>query len=95
MPFNKSDLIDHVATQTSSTKASTEKFIDALFSSLQKALQEGKEVRLIGFGTFAVKETPARSGRNPRTGDVIQIAGSKKTTFKAGSALKQAVNEGA
>ena len=92
MSFNKSDLIAYVATQTSSTKAAAEKSINAIFSGITKALQEGKEARFIGFGTFAVKDKPALQGRNPRTGEPLQIAASKKPIFKPGIELKKSVN---
>ena len=94
MPFNKSNLIAQVATQTSSTKASAARVIDAVFSSITQALKEGKEVRLIGFGTFIVKDKPALQGRNPRTGEPLHIAASRKPSFRAGLELKNAVNGG-
>ena len=94
MSFNKSDLISYVATHTSSTKAAAEKSINAIFAGITKALQEGQDVRLVGFGTFVVKNKPAQQGRNPRTGQLIQIAASKKPVFRAGIELKKSVNGG-
>ena len=94
MSFNKSDLIAYVATQTSSTKAAAEKSINAIFAGITKALQEGQDVRLLGFGTFAVKDKPAAQGRNPRTGEPLHIAASKRTVFRPGIELKQSVNGG-
>ena len=95
MSFNKSDLIAYVATQTSSTKVAAEKSINAVFAGITQALQEGKEARVMGFGTFVVKDKPALQGRNPRTGEPLQIAASKKPVFRPGMELKKSVNGGA
>ncbi len=95
MPFNKSDLIAYVATQAASSKATAEKSINAIFAGITKALQEGQDVRLLGFGTFAVKDKPAAQGRNPRTGEPIQIAASKRPVFRPGMDLKKLLNGGA
>ena len=95
MSFNKSDLIAHVTAQTSFKKVEAVRAINAIFSGITKALQEGNEVRLVGFGTFVVKDKPAFQGRNPRTGEALEIAASKKAVFRPGIELKKSVNGGA
>lgn len=89
--MNKSDLVDAVAADSGLTKADAAKAVDALFETITDALKKGDEVRLVGFGTFAVSERAARTGKNPRTGEEIQIAASKQPKFKPGKALKDAV----
>ena len=88
---NKSDLIDTVAQSTNLTKKDATRAVDAVFNSIQDILTKGGKVQLIGFGTFEVRERAARAGRNPQTGDEIQIPASKVPAFKAGKALKEAV----
>jgi len=90
--MNKSELIDAVAAATGLTKADAGRALDATTSSITSALQRGQSVSLVGFGTFSVKHRAARTGRNPRTGASIRIAASNNPTFKAGKALKDAVN---
>lgn len=90
--MNKNDLIAKVAEVGSVSKADAGKIVDTVFTSIQEALAGGEEVRLVGFGTFAVAERAASKGRNPRTGDVIDIPASKQPKFKAGKGLKDAVN---
>ncbi len=90
--MNKSDLIDAIARKTELTKVDAGKAVDAFVASVTGALMEEDTVSLIGFGTFSVKHRAARMGRNPRTGEAIQIKASKNPTFKAGKALKDAVN---
>jgi len=90
--LNKNDLIAKVAEVGSVSKADAGKIVDTVFTSIQEALAGGEEVRLVGFGTFAVAERAASKGRNPRTGDVIDIPASKQPKFKAGKGLKDAVN---
>ncbi|MFA7429846.1 MAG: HU family DNA-binding protein [Rhodospirillaceae bacterium] len=90
--MNKSDLVDAVAADTGLTKADATKAVDALFDAVTGALKSGDEVRLVGFGTFAVSERAARTGKNPRTGEEIQIAASKQPKFKPGKGLKDALN---
>lgn len=90
--MNKSELIANVAEKAGITKKDAEKALNGLFESVQEALVAGDKVQMIGFGTFEVKERAARTGRNPRTGEEINIAASKNPTFKAGKALKDAVN---
>lgn len=90
--MNKTELVANVADKAGLTKKDAEKAVNALFDSVQKALVEGDKVQLIGFGTFEVKARAARKGRNPQTGAEIEIAASKNPVFKAGKALKDAVN---
>jgi DNA-binding protein HU-beta len=90
--MNKSDLIDAIAASTGLTKADAGRALDATTDNIAGALQKGQSVSLVGFGTFSVKHRAARSGRNPRTGETIQIKASNTPAFKAGKALKDAVN---
>lgn len=89
---NKTELVASVAEKTGLTKKDAEKAVNALFDSVQEALTAGDKVQMIGFGTFEVKERAARKGRNPRTGQDIEIPASKNPVFKAGKALKDSVN---
>ena len=90
--MNKGDLIDAVAAASGLSKPDSTKAVDAVVSSITASLKRGDQVSLVGFGTFAVKHRAARSGRNPRTGETIQIGASNAPGFKAGKALKDAVN---
>ncbi len=90
--MNKSELIDAVADQADLSKAAATRAVDAVVDAITGALKEGDQVTLVGFGSFMVRERAARSGRNPRTGDTIEIAASSMPVFKAGKALKDAVN---
>ena len=90
--MKKVELVEAVATATGLTKADSTRAIDATFAALTKALAKGDKVPLVGFGTFGVSKRAAREGRNPRTGEKVTIASRKAVTFKAGSALKDAVN---
>ena len=90
--MNKGDLIDAVAGSTDMSKADSGRAVDAVIDSISRALKKGGTVSLVGFGTFTVKKRAARQGRNPRTGEAIQIKASKVPGFKAGKALKDAVN---
>jgi DNA-binding protein HU-beta len=90
--MNKGDLIDAVAEETGLSKADATRAVDSVINSITKALKAGTQVSLVGFGTFVVKKRAARQGRNPRTGETIQIAASSVPGFKAGKALKDAVN---
>ena len=90
--MNKNELVASVAEKAGLTKKDAEKAVNALFESVQQALVEGNKVQMIGFGTFEVKERAARTGRNPQTNETIQIPASKNPAFKAGKALKDAVN---
>jgi DNA-binding protein HU-beta len=90
--MNKTELTDAVADKADLTKASAAKAVDALIAAVSEALKQGDQVAIAGFGTFTVRARAAREGRNPRTGETIQIAASKIPGFKAGKALKDAVN---
>lgn len=90
--MNKSELIDAIATASDLTKADAGRALDAVLDAVTTALKGGDQVTLVGFGTFLVKERAARTGRNPQTGQEINIAASKVPTFKPGKALKDAVN---
>jgi DNA-binding protein HU-beta len=89
--MNKSDLIDAMAEAADIPKTSAARALDAFTDSVAVALKGGETVSIIGFGTFSVKERAARTGRNPQTGAVIEISASKTPSFKAGKALKDAV----
>lgn len=90
--MNKSDLIDAIAANSGLSKADAGRALDGLTTAVTKALKGGGTVSLVGFGTFSVKSRGARTGRNPRTGATIKIKASNNPTFKAGKALKDAVN---
>ena len=90
--MNKSELVAHIATSAGLTKAQATAALQAFETSVIDTLANGGEVTLIGFGTFKVTDRAARTGRNPKTGEEIQIVASKVPTFKAGKALKEAVN---
>lgn len=90
--MNKSELVDSIAQSAGLTKEQAAKAVNAFTQSVQGALQRGDDVVLVGFGTFSVKERAARTGRNPKTGEEIQIAASKVPSFKAGKGLKDSVN---
>jgi DNA-binding protein HU-beta len=90
--MNKAELIDAVAEATELSRADAEKTTNAVLDSIIDALGKGDQVSLVGFGTFSVRERAARTGRNPQTGETIQIKASKSPGFKAGKAFKDAVN---
>ncbi|NOX75206.1 MAG: HU family DNA-binding protein [Gammaproteobacteria bacterium] len=90
--MNKAELIDAVAESADISKAAASRAVDGIVAAISGALQKGDQVALVGFGTFSVKARAARTGRNPRTGEEIQIAASNNPVFKAGKALKDAVN---
>ena len=90
--MNKSDLVQAVADSSGISKADSAKAVDAVFDCITSSLKGGDEVRVVGFGTFSVSRRAASTGRNPRTGETIQIAASIQPKFKAGKALKDAVN---
>ncbi|GGE11274.1 transcriptional regulator [Marinithermofilum abyssi] len=91
--MNKTELIAQVAEKTNMTKKDATQAVDAVFESITEALRSGDKVQLIGFGNFEVRERAARKGRNPQTGEEIQIAASKVPAFKPGKALKEDVNK--
>ncbi|MBK0347666.1 HU family DNA-binding protein [Aerococcaceae bacterium zg-ZJ1578] len=88
---NKAELVEKVVAKTNLTKKDVTATVEALFEAIQEELSAGEKVQLIGFGTFEVRERAARKGRNPQTGEEIEIAASKVPGFKAGKALKDAV----
>ena len=90
--MNKSELVDAIASESVLTKEQAAKAVNAFTASVPGALERGDDVVLVGFGTFSVKERAARTGRNPKTGEALQIAASKVPSFKAGKGLKDAVN---
>jgi len=90
--MNKSELIEAVASAADLSKADAARAVDGVVASITEALQANDQVTLVGFGTFLVRQREARTGRNPRTGESIQIKASKVPAFKAGKALKDAVN---
>ena len=90
--MNKAELVDAVAGASNLSKADAGRAVDAVVDSITSALKRGEQVSVVGFGTFSVKHRAARSGRNPRTGETIQIAASNVPGFKAGKGLKGAVN---
>jgi DNA-binding protein HU-beta len=90
--LNKNDLIAAVMDDAGLSKRDASSAVDSVFSAITDALKGGREVRLVGFGTFSVAQRAASQGRNPRTGETIQIAASKQPKFKAGKALKDSVN---
>ena len=90
--MNKNDLVSAVADSSGLTKADAGRAVDAVFDSISSTLKSGGDVRIVGFGTFSVAQRAATTGRNPRTGETIQIKASKQPKFKAGAPLKDAVN---
>ena len=90
--MNKSELVIAVAESSDLSKAGTTKATEAIFDAITNALKDGDVIQIIGFGSFSVSDRAAREGRNPSTGETIQIAASKQAKFKAGKALKEAVN---
>ena len=90
--MNKGELIDSVAASAGLSRADATKAVDAVLDNVTRALAGGNSVSLVGLGTFSVKARAARMGRNPRTGEAIQIKASNVPGFKAGKALKDAVN---
>ncbi|MDE2235518.1 MAG: HU family DNA-binding protein [Gammaproteobacteria bacterium] len=90
--MNKAELINTVAESTKLSHADADRAVQAVLQSITNALSRGDQVVLVGFGTFTVKQRAARTGRNPQTGQTIQIAASRVPGFKAGKALKDAVN---
>lgn len=90
--MNNTDLAEHLATAHGITKADARKYADGVFAAIADAAAKGDEVALNGFGKFKVKDTPARQGRNPSTGETIQIAASKKLAFTPAKAVKDRLN---
>ena len=90
--MNKTELVAAIAEKTELSKADSEKAVKAFIETVEGALKKGDKVQLVGFGTFEVKKTAARTGHNPRTGEKLKIKASKTPKFKAGKAFKDAVN---
>ncbi len=90
--MNKSQLVDKIADGAEISKAAAGRALDSFIEAVTGALKSGEQVALVGFGTFSVRERAARTGRNPQTGQTIQIAAAKVPSFKAGKALKDSVN---
>lgn len=90
--MNKNDLISVVAVSADLSKADAARAVDSTLDSIKHAMSNGDEVRLVGFGTFSVAHRAASKGRNPRTGETIAVPASKQPRFKAGKALKDAIN---
>lgn len=91
--MNKTGLVSEVAERTKLSKKDANKAVDAVFQTIMDTLKTGENVQIIGFGNFEVRDRAARKGRNPQTGEEIQIAASKVPAFRAGKALKDAVKE--
>ena len=89
--MTKKELVDVIAAKTEMTKKDSETALNAVVEAIKEALVKGEEIRLIGFGTFSVKDTAARTGRNPKTGEEIKIPAGKKVAFKASKELKEAL----
>ena len=90
--MNKLELVEHVAAEAELTKVSAAAALEAVLDGIANSLKKGEDVRLVGFGTFSVRERAAGKGRNPATGKEIKIAASKNARFKAGAALKSSLN---
>ncbi len=90
--MNKSEFVDEIAQATGFTKSDAAKAVDAVVETVTATLKKGDSISLVGFGTFSVKRREARTGRNPRTGEAIQIKASNIPSFKAGKSLKDSVN---
>ncbi|TVU70588.1 MULTISPECIES: HU family DNA-binding protein [Cobetia] len=90
--MNKSELIEAIAASADIPKAAASRALDAMVDTVTDSLKKGETVALVGFGTFTVKDRAARTGRNPQTGAPIEISAAKVPSFKAGKALKDAVN---
>lgn len=90
--MNKTELIEHIATSADISKAAAARALDSLIVAVKTTLKKNGAVSLVGFGTFSVGKRAARTGRNPRTGEAIKIKAAKVPKFKAGKALKDAVN---
>ena len=92
--MNKTEMADCLAARTELSKGAARDAVDGVFAIIGEALADGEEVRLPGFGTFGTSSRPARTGRNPRTGEAVAISASTSPTFKAGKTLKDTVNAG-
>lgn len=90
--MNKTELIDQIASESDVSKAAAGRALDAMLSCVTETLSSGDQVTLVGFGTFSVRDRASRTGRNPQTGESIQIKAAKVPVFKAGKAFKDALN---
>jgi DNA-binding protein HU-beta len=90
--MNKTDLINQVSEKANLAKKDAGRVVDALFESIIEALAAGEKVQIAGFGSFEIRERAARKGRNPQTGEEIEIAASRIPAFKPGKALKDSIN---
>ena len=90
--MNKSELVEKMAAETGGSNAEASRYLDAFMAAVENALKSGGEVQIPGFGKFKVTERPAREGRNPATGEKMQIKASKSPSFSAGNSLKEALN---
>ena len=90
--MNKSELIDMISTESDVSKAAAGRALDAMLNGVTESLLSGDQVTLVGFGTFSVRDRAPRTGRNPQTGEAIQIKAAKVPVFKAGKAFKDALN---
>ena len=90
--MNKPELVEFIATQADLSKAKAAEAVDAFVEAVTTSLKKGKDVTLVGFGTFTISKRAARTGRNPQTGATIKIAASKAPKFRPGKSLKDAVN---
>jgi DNA-binding protein HU-beta len=90
--MNKADLVEQIAQAAEISKSAAERSVDALFNAVKSSLRKGEEVTLVGFGTFYAALRAARTGRNPRTGEAVEIKAAKAPKFRAGKALKDAIN---
>ena len=91
--MNKTELIDTIAAKTDKNKSDAKQILEAALAAIQETLEKGDQVQLVGFGTFKVSHRNARTGRNPRTGESIQIEASNVPSFVAGQAFKDALNK--
>ncbi|WHQ47088.1 MAG: HU family DNA-binding protein [Candidatus Midichloria sp.] len=92
--MNKTEFVAAIASSMVTTKSESEKFINSFITVVKKALQEGREIKLVGFGSYKVKDVPAKEVRNPQTGEKMKVPATRKPKFFPGSELKKAVNSG-
>ena len=92
--MNKAEMADRLAARTGLSRAAAREAVGGVFAAIGDALANGEEVRITGFGTFGTRSRPARTGRNPRTGEAVSVSASTSPTFKAGKTLKDAVKAG-
>ena len=92
--MNKAEMADRLAARTGLSKAAAREAVDGVFAAIGDALADGQEVRIAGLGTFGTRSRPARTGRNPGTGEAVSVSASTSPTFKAGKTLKDTLNAG-